>query len=142
VGRSDTKVRELLDQAALQVPLRFTDRPAVEAALQHTIGRSYDGLGLRSEALKHLRRAHALTAAQHGADSREAIELFVEIAGVAANLPAEIPQTLQQTRQEMDIVSKSTTGSACAPFRTRNGGTAFGCEHLLADAVGIDPADG
>jgi tetratricopeptide (TPR) repeat protein/predicted Ser/Thr protein kinase len=56
----DLKVRTALDQAAAHIEGKFEDQPLVEASLQHSLGVSYHGLGLYSEAQRHTERALAL----------------------------------------------------------------------------------
>jgi serine/threonine-protein kinase len=58
-GRQVT-VREVLDQAAAQLPLRFATQPLVEGPLQHDLAKVYYSLGLRPEAIDHAQRAVTL----------------------------------------------------------------------------------
>jgi non-specific serine/threonine protein kinase/serine/threonine-protein kinase len=53
-------VRELLDSAAEKVGPAFEKQPESEAAIRKTIGRTYNSLGLFSEAEVQLRKARAL----------------------------------------------------------------------------------
>jgi serine/threonine protein kinase/tetratricopeptide (TPR) repeat protein len=64
-GREVT-VREVLDRAGAQLNDRFNDQPAVEAALRHTIGRTYRNLGLLDRARAELARAVELRRAALG----------------------------------------------------------------------------
>ena len=58
-GREIT-IREVLDDASQDVGTRFADRPAIEAAVRHTLGRVYLGIARYEEALAHAERALAL----------------------------------------------------------------------------------
>lgn len=60
IGASDVTVRSVLDAASARIAEELTDQPEVEAAVRHTIGRTYTGLGLYDEAETHLRRALAI----------------------------------------------------------------------------------
>ncbi|MCB9878022.1 MAG: tetratricopeptide repeat protein [Planctomycetes bacterium] len=53
----DVTVREVLDQAALQLDWSFDDQPEVEAALHLTIGNSFSRLGDPAAARRHFERA-------------------------------------------------------------------------------------
>ena len=53
----DLKVRTALDRAAAAIAGRFNSQPLVEAAIRHTMGESYRGLGLYKEAQEQLERA-------------------------------------------------------------------------------------
>jgi non-specific serine/threonine protein kinase/serine/threonine-protein kinase len=53
----DITVRTLLDRASDRIAGKFPGRPAVEAAIRHTIGQTYHDLGLYPRAQEHLERA-------------------------------------------------------------------------------------
>jgi eukaryotic-like serine/threonine-protein kinase len=53
----DLKVRTALDRAAANIGRKFDNQPAVEAAIRHTIGDAYAGLGLYKESQAQLERA-------------------------------------------------------------------------------------
>ena len=53
----DLKVRTALDRAAASIEGKFAAQPLVEASIRHTIGKTYDDLGLFAEAEKHMARA-------------------------------------------------------------------------------------
>jgi tetratricopeptide (TPR) repeat protein len=71
-GRQVT-VREVLDQAAAQLPLRFASQPLVEGPLQHDLAKVYYSLGLRPEAIDHAQRAVTLLKPAAGDDARETL---------------------------------------------------------------------
>jgi serine/threonine protein kinase/tetratricopeptide (TPR) repeat protein len=56
----DVSVRELLDRAAARVHDELADEPEIEAAVHHTVGDTYAGLGLYEQAEAHLRQALAI----------------------------------------------------------------------------------
>ncbi len=53
----DLKVRTALDRAAAGIEGKFAAQPLVEASIRHTIGKTYEDLGLYPEAEKHMARA-------------------------------------------------------------------------------------
>lgn len=61
----DVTVREVLDQAAKDVQRRTMD-PEVEAQIRHTIGQTYNGLGLYDSSEVHARRAFELRRQVYG----------------------------------------------------------------------------
>jgi hypothetical protein len=79
----EVKARTLLDRAAAVAGKRFAKQPLVEAAVEHTIGKSYLGLGLYPLAEIHLRRAYELTAAHRGADDPQTLDLLMMVSEVA-----------------------------------------------------------
>jgi non-specific serine/threonine protein kinase/serine/threonine-protein kinase len=82
----DIKVRTVLDRAASQAQKRFADKPLVESELQLTIGNAYQGLGLRTEAEEHIRRAYELSKAHRGADDPDTLNLLMQVSSVQADL--------------------------------------------------------
>lgn len=56
----DVRVVDLLERASQDLPRELTDHPEIEAALRNTIGMTYMGLGLYTEAEAHLRAALAV----------------------------------------------------------------------------------
>jgi non-specific serine/threonine protein kinase/serine/threonine-protein kinase len=53
----DLKVRTAIDRAAARIDGKFASQPLVEASVRHTIGVSFDDLGLYQEAQKQFERA-------------------------------------------------------------------------------------
>ncbi|MEW6743705.1 MAG: serine/threonine-protein kinase [Planctomycetota bacterium] len=53
----EVAVREILERAAKKIDAEPPSEPEVEAALRHTIGQTYDGLGCFAAAEPHLRKA-------------------------------------------------------------------------------------
>ncbi len=68
-GRTVT-VASLLDAAAREADARFVRQPALEASVRHTLGQTYNGLGLFDEALAQLSRALALRRGLRGPVAR------------------------------------------------------------------------
>jgi len=56
----DVRVREVLDLASTQIETELAGQPEVEAAVRHTIGNSYEALGLYEQAEPHLRQSMEL----------------------------------------------------------------------------------
>ncbi len=54
-------VHFLLDEAARRIDTDLAGQPQVEAAVRHTLGRTYDGLGLYDQAETHLRKALSIS---------------------------------------------------------------------------------
>lgn len=68
-GRDTTVLRELLDEAALKVDTELNHQPEVRAAVQHTIGSTYLGLGSYVEAEKHLQASLSTRRQLYGEDN-------------------------------------------------------------------------
>ena len=71
----DLRVRDVLDRARESVGERFAGRPAEEAAIRTTLGRTYSGIGDYAETRRQLTRALDLVTASNGARSEEALQL-------------------------------------------------------------------
>ncbi|HSS07994.1 MAG TPA: tetratricopeptide repeat-containing protein kinase family protein, partial [Rhodanobacteraceae bacterium] len=71
----DLRVREVLDRAREAVGERFAGRPAEEAAIRTTLGRTYAGIGDHAETRRQLTRALELVTASSGARSENALQL-------------------------------------------------------------------
>jgi len=69
----DLRVREVLDRASAAVGERFAGRPAEEAAVRTSLGRSYAGIGNHDEARKQFSRALDLTAGAGALSLRRAL---------------------------------------------------------------------
>ncbi len=61
------RIRDLLDSAAVRIADRFTDKPAVEAAIQQTLGNTYRSIGEFDKAELHLLRSLELRKLYPGA---------------------------------------------------------------------------
>lgn len=68
-GRSDVRVRDLLDAAAKNVGTRFTGRPVAEASVRAALGNAYLGLGQFTPAQAELESALRLAEASGEADT-------------------------------------------------------------------------
>jgi serine/threonine protein kinase/tetratricopeptide (TPR) repeat protein len=67
-------VRTALDRAAARIGSKFSNQPAVEASIRHTIGRTYTDLGLYPQAQSQLERALELRRRILGAGDADTIE--------------------------------------------------------------------
>jgi eukaryotic-like serine/threonine-protein kinase len=70
----DLKVRTALDRAAARIEGKFGGQPLVEASIRHTIGDTYNDLGLYSEAQQHLERALELRRRELGEQHADTLE--------------------------------------------------------------------
>ncbi|MFG0320478.1 MAG: tetratricopeptide repeat protein [Planctomycetota bacterium JB042] len=68
---SDPRLADLLDRAAALVDEELAGRPTAEAAVRHTLGRTYDGLGLYDASGPLLERALELRTARLGPTAEE-----------------------------------------------------------------------
>lgn len=97
-----TTMREVLDAAAGRVEGKFGAAPEAEAAVRHTIGRTYARMGRLERAEPHLRRALALRRERLGPDHPEALETANELGelllarGAAADAEAVLRDTLRR----------------------------------------------
>jgi serine/threonine protein kinase/tetratricopeptide (TPR) repeat protein len=82
--RHDVTVREVLDEAATRVETELGSQPEVEAAIRYTIGMTYSGLGLNSEAEPHLRRALATFRETHGNEHVVVADALLMLGGTLA----------------------------------------------------------
>ncbi len=110
-GGKELSVRELLDQSAGRLQAgEFQHEPAVEAALEATIGRSYSALGLYDAARTHLDSAYAirrrvlgprdLETASSAADLAEQLRASGDYPGAARMLAAA--ETARRGQLEAD----------------------------------------
>jgi len=76
----DLKVRTVLDRAAAGISERFDKQPLVEASIQETIGKTYQDLGIYSEAQTHIERALDMRRQLQGADHPETLRLMNDLA--------------------------------------------------------------
>jgi serine/threonine protein kinase len=70
----DVTVREVLDEAAVEVETAFADEPALEAELRAIIGSMYSDLGFYDEGTQHLGRSVELFTRTLGPRHRKTIE--------------------------------------------------------------------
>lgn len=69
----DVTVRDALDRASQQIVGRFDDDPLVEASIRHTLGTTYNEIGLYEKAEAHLERALEIFRNQSGEEYRDTI---------------------------------------------------------------------
>ena len=79
-GEPDLRVREVLDRASATAGERFAGRPAEEATIRTTLGRSYAGLADYADARRELARALALVTTTNGARGEAALSLRLALA--------------------------------------------------------------
>jgi serine/threonine protein kinase/tetratricopeptide (TPR) repeat protein len=80
-------IRELLDRAANgvapeRIEQQFSGQPLVQAAILHTIGEAYRGVGAHAAAIAHLRRAHDLWQRHLGPDHKKTLVALGDLAMV------------------------------------------------------------
>ena len=78
----DLKVRTALDRAAAGIEGKFAVQPLVEASIRHTIGKTYDDLGLFPEAEKHMARALDLRRRVFGEEDASLVTGMSDLAAV------------------------------------------------------------
>ncbi len=78
MGREVT-VREVLDESATKIGSALADEPEVQAAVQHTIGKTYQALGLTEKAEPHLRAALATEQGIHGFLHPDAVAVIEDL---------------------------------------------------------------
>ncbi len=76
----DIKLRTALDRAAARIGERFTGEPLVEAAIRHTIGKAYCGLGQYAAAQAQLERAVELHRQVQGEEDPETVAMTNSLA--------------------------------------------------------------
>jgi non-specific serine/threonine protein kinase/serine/threonine-protein kinase len=79
----DLKVRTALDRAAGRIEGKFAQQPALEAAIQYTLGTTYANLGLYDEALKHASRSLDLRRRELGDQHPETLNSLRLVATLA-----------------------------------------------------------
>ena len=106
----DLKVRTALDRAAASIEGKFAGQPLVEASIRHTIGKTYDDLGLFAEAEKHMARALDLRRQVLGEEDASLVTGMSDLAAVfmreakydeADRLLARSLQTARRTLGEL-----------------------------------------
>jgi non-specific serine/threonine protein kinase/serine/threonine-protein kinase len=76
----DLKMRTVLDRAGERIRDRFRDQPLIEAAIRHTIGLAYDGLGMRANARDQLEKSVRLFRQSLGPDEPDILEALEDLA--------------------------------------------------------------
>ena len=92
----------VLNRASKQIDNRFADEPLVKAALHHTLGTTYDSLGLSEEALKHLTEACAIFKRELGPEDPHTLVSLNNLALVYASRD-RLKEAADLLRQVMDI---------------------------------------
>jgi tetratricopeptide (TPR) repeat protein len=81
----EIRVRTVLDRAASRIGGKFDGKPAVEASIEKTIGKTYQGLGSFNEAQRHLERALDLTRRTFGAEHPASLSTARELGRLYRN---------------------------------------------------------
>ena len=92
-------VRELLDRAAAKVEGRFTNQPLVEAAVQLTVGKTYQWLDELDKAAVHLERSVEIRSHKLGPDNPDTLGAREELALVYQRLPGRGEEALRLLRE-------------------------------------------
>lgn len=79
---SNITVAKALDRAAEKVGTRFKDKPVIEAAIRHTIGKSYLGLGDIQKARQQLELAEQLRSKHTGLNNPDRLSSLYELGWV------------------------------------------------------------
>ena len=77
---SDATVTDLLDQASPRIRQQFSEEPAIEAALQYTVGNAYQSLWRHGNAIPHLKRSLALCREAFGSDHPDTLKSMIQLA--------------------------------------------------------------
>jgi tetratricopeptide (TPR) repeat protein len=102
------KLTEVLNRAAGRVGEHFTDQPLVEAALRHTLGRTYYGLGEFQKARQHLERAEQLRRQQLGEKDPLRVESLNQLGWVYSAL--DLSLETESTFKTVLALRESTLG--------------------------------
>ncbi|MHC5024424.1 MAG: serine/threonine-protein kinase, partial [Planctomycetota bacterium] len=78
----DITLRHVVDRAARTVDERFADQPLVRAAVHHSLGRTYLGLGLFDSAETHLDAARNIWRNELGPDHPQSLTCLGDLASV------------------------------------------------------------
>ena len=78
----DMRVRTVLDRAALRVAGKFSGKPDVEASIESTIGKTYEGLGILADAQHHYEKALKLRESSLGEHHPASLKAATELGGL------------------------------------------------------------
>src|SRR5207248_2209903 len=89
-GRAfDTRVIDLLQDAADSMDLKLRDQPEAEVEVRVTLGATYSRLGMGTEARTQLTRAYEAVCAYEGEESPEALRIASQLISMMESQPAE-----------------------------------------------------
>ena len=117
-GDPDIKVASLLDAASLNVDAAFQEMPVVEAQVRHTLGATYQALGLFQEAEPHLVQALAMRRQRLGEDAKETLETRRKVATLQLEL-GRMQEALTEMRDLLEDCSRSLGSGHPATLATR-----------------------
>lgn len=78
-GRRDTTILEVLENAAVAIEKRFPDSPEIEAAVRHTLGKTYFSLSENDKAETHLAQSLTLREKHLGIDHADTIQSLLSL---------------------------------------------------------------
>ena len=97
----DVRVVDVLDRAAKSIAAQLSNQPEIEASLQNTVGATYVGLGLYTEAEPHLRAALETRSQRMGDEHLDTLGTMANLAAVLIELGrlSEAESLLRQVLQ-------------------------------------------
>ena len=101
-GNSIT-AREVLDRGAQRIERQLQDQPAVQAALQHTLGRVYANLGLFDQAERLVEAALATRRRVFGEESLEMAESWYDVAFLSLGQYRDFGEALEAANRSLAI---------------------------------------
>ncbi len=114
------KVAEVLDRAAESLGDRLAGEPEVQASLRSTLGRTYESLGLWTEAERELGRAIDLYRATVGElapatlEARTVHGIVLDSLGRTAEAEAELAETIRQSSEHLGAEDPQTLAARVA----------------------------
>ena len=101
----DMRVRTVLDRAALRVAGKFSRKPDVEASIESTIGKTYEGLGILADAQHHYENALKLRESSLGAHNPASLKAATELGGLY-RVQGKYPQAESLLQKTVDQYRK------------------------------------
>ena len=98
----DVRMVDVLDRAAENLSVEFSDQPEIEASLQNTVGTVYVGLGLYAEAEAYLRSAVAIRSELLGKDHPDTLAGMTNLAAVLKGM-GQWPQAEELLRETLEV---------------------------------------
>jgi serine/threonine protein kinase len=132
---SDYTVRQLLDDYSTGLEGRFTNQPAVEAAVRVTIGKAYYRLGAGDKAQPHLERALVLNRQLYG--EHEQVAATLADCAWASFEQKEYAKAEQQARAALEIYRKDGTAGQPVLFALRALQESLNQQYRLADSIAV-----
>src|SRR5262245_21058547 len=150
----DVRLRTVLDRAAAAIDKKFPDKPLIEAAIRHTLGKTYFSLGEYPVARRNLDRALEIRRNRLGNEHRDTLAVLQNMAwlerlnGDIARAEAIFTEILQIQKRTLGETHPSTVNTLIAVAgMLRDLGEFDRAEPLFIEAVnltrtapGLDPA--